>query len=242
MGATAVQQSIWSYVLNEPTRILVADDDPILCEFASVHLSSPTAVIETAADGVAALSLLAEGQFDVALVDIAMPELDGFALLEKIRAEPKLRHLPVIMLTGLEDIASIDRAFSLGANSFVTKPVNWRLLNYHVRYVLRSSRVERQLRKARHHAETKEAAYNRTLLAFEVECRGVLKSILQHAESARAGGLPPELVACMQRIEELAVAALGRWDDASVGTGDSNIAAPLTSAPAIKEPDRCSCG
>jgi DNA-binding response OmpR family regulator len=245
MGVTAVQRSTWSYVLDEPTRVLVADDDPILCEFASVHLSSPTAVIETAADGASALSLLAGGQFDIALVDIAMPELDGFALLEKIRTEPKLRHMPVIMLTGLEDIASIDRAFSLGANSFVTKPVNWRLLNYHVRYVLRSSRVEHKLRKAQRQAETKEAAYNRTLLAFEVECCGVLRSILQHAESTRASGLsaePEAALACMQRIEELAVAALGRWNDAPIGAADPHAAAayPSASAPAVKGHDRCS--
>src|SRR5438105_15943188 len=87
-------------------------------------------------------------QFDIALLDIGMPSLDGFSLLETIRTEPKLRHMPVTMLTGHEDIASIDRAYSLGANSFVTKPVNWRLLSYHIRYVLRSSRIECELRNA----------------------------------------------------------------------------------------------
>jgi len=148
MDIAAVQKSAWSFVLDEPTRVLVADDDPILLEFATVHLSSPTAVIETAPDGATALAMLKESQFDIALLDISMPGLDGFGVLEKIRADANLRHMPVMMLTGHEDVVSIDRAYSLGANSFATKPVNWRLLSYHIRYVLRTSRIERELRRA----------------------------------------------------------------------------------------------
>lgn len=153
MTIAAIQTTAWSYVLDEPTKLLVADDDPILCEFASVHLSSPAATVETVQDGASALARLTEGQFDLVLLDIEMPSLDGFALLERIRSDPKLCTLPVIMLTGHEDIASVDRAFSLGANSFVSKPVNWRLLSYHVRYVLRTSRAARELRQARVEAE-----------------------------------------------------------------------------------------
>jgi two-component system sensor histidine kinase/response regulator len=221
MGITVVQQTTWSYVLDDPTRILVADDDPILCEFASVHLSSPAAMVETVPDGASALSLLTSSPFDIAILDIEMPSLDGFSLLEKIRAEPKHSHMPVIMLTGHEDIASIDRAFSLGASSFVTKPVNWRLLTYHVRYVLRSSRVQRELGNARRLAETKQSAHHRTLLALEVECRGVLRSILEHARSSPDTGSPSGAEAAwasMQRIEELAATALGRWNDLASGT------------------------
>jgi len=243
MSITAVQQITWSYVLDEPTRILVVDDDPIFCEFASVHLSSPSAAIEIAADGASALSLLSGGNhFDIVLVDIAMPALDGFALLERIRAEPKLCHMPVVMLTGLEDIASIDRAFSLGANSFVTKPVNWRLLNYHIRCVLRSRRAEQELRRAQEQAETRETVYNRSLVAFEVECRAVLRSIVQHASHGDDSSKPETLLKRMQRIEELASAALVRWDEVSIRAPDRGEAAspPGADELAIGEPDRCS--
>src|SRR5262245_52336091 len=166
MDIAAVQKSPWSFVLDEPTRVLVADDDPILLEFAVVHLSAPTAVIETAPDGATALSMLKGSHFDIALLDIAMPGLDGFAVLEKIRADADLRHMPIIMLTGHEDIASIDRAYGLGASSFTTKPVNWRLLSYHIRYVLRTSRIERELRKAQCRIDgTGDAQLNLRLLA-----------------------------------------------------------------------------
>jgi two-component system, sensor histidine kinase and response regulator len=210
MSMAEVDNTAWSYVLDEPTRILVADDDPILCEFAIVHLSSPAAVIETAPDGATALAMLNNGQFDVALLDIGMPGIDGFSLLHKIRAEPKLAHLPVMMLTGNEDIASIDRAYGLGANAFVTKPVNWRLLSYRIRYVLRHARLEQELRRARSEAEANEASYKRMLLGLEVECRDVLKGILSHASSLHDGSSSTR--ATLQAIRSLAGAALSQFD------------------------------
>jgi DNA-binding response OmpR family regulator len=133
----------WTFVLDEPTRILVVDDDPILREFASVYLATPYTAIDTASDGVAARCRLAEVSYDIILLDIEMPELDGLSLLQEIRSDERLRHLPVIMLTGHDDIASIDRAYHIGANSFAAKPVNWRQLSYQIRYVLRTSRLER---------------------------------------------------------------------------------------------------
>jgi PleD family two-component response regulator len=68
--------------------------------------------------------------------------------LERIRSTKEIADLPVIMLTSNEDIRSIDRGYTLGANSFLTKPVNWRLVSYHVKFVLRAARIERELRKA----------------------------------------------------------------------------------------------
>lgn len=132
----------FSYVLDEPTTILFVDDDPILREFADVHLSTDMAKLVTAADGLDALEQLAVQNFDIVLADLEMPRMDGFGLLERIRAEPRLRDLPVIVETGREDVAAIDRAFRLGATSFVVKPLNWRLLSYQIRFVLRAARAE----------------------------------------------------------------------------------------------------
>ena len=131
------------HVLTENTAILAVDDDPIMREFASVYLSSPTASVQTAPDGRAALACLAGSAFDIVLLDIDMPGLSGFEVLEALRKKPEMADLPVIVVTGREDMASIDRAYDLGATSFVSKPVNWRLLAYQVRYVLRASRAAR---------------------------------------------------------------------------------------------------
>jgi DNA-binding response OmpR family regulator len=230
MDIGAVQRSAWSFVLDEPTRVLIVDDDPILLEFATVHLSSPNAVIETAPDGAIAWSMLTSGDFDVVLLDIVMPGPDGFSLLEKIRAEPKFRHLPVVMLTGHEDIVSIDRAYSLGANSFVAKPVNWRLLSYHVRCVLRSSRLARELKNVRHHAIADEASRNGTPSVFEVECRNALQAILRGAQSYHGSG-GSSVEAAMQRIEALALRALGRRNQFAGDTSPAGVAAVAVAAP-----------
>jgi two-component system, sensor histidine kinase and response regulator len=230
MNIGAVQRSAWSFVLDEPTRVLIVDDDPILLEFATVHLSSPSAVIETAPDGATAWSMLTSGDFDVVLLDIVMPGPDGFSLLEKIRAEPKFRHLPVVMLTGHEDIVSIDRAYSLGANSFIAKPVNWRLLSYHVRCVLRSSQLDRELTDARHHAVAEDVPCNMMTSASEVACRNALRAILQHAESCHGSG-GSSVEAAVQRIEALASRALERRDQFAGDTIPAGMAAVAAAAP-----------
>jgi DNA-binding response OmpR family regulator len=133
------------YVLDTDARILFVDDDPILREFAQVNLASPHVEIDTAADGIEALERLAVTPYNLLLVDLEMPRLDGFGLLERLRADPATASLPVIVQTGREDVEAIDRAFHLGATSFVTKPLNWRLLTYQIRFVLRSSRAELRL-------------------------------------------------------------------------------------------------
>jgi CheY-like chemotaxis protein len=140
--------SSFFYVLDEASRILFVDDDPILREFAQVNLASPQCDVDVAADGAIALEQLAIRDYDVVLLDLEMPVMDGFTALARLRADPRTEHLPVIVQTGREDVEAIDKAFRLGATSFVTKPLNWRLLTYQVRYVLRASRAERRVRAA----------------------------------------------------------------------------------------------
>ena len=131
----------YTYVLMENVRILVVDDDPIHCEFARVYLSTPTATVETAQNGAEGMEKLRSEPFDLVVVDLEMPVMNGFQMIRAIRSDPTLRHLPVVIVTGLEDMESIDLAYDEGATSFVTKPVNWRLLSYQLRYVLRAQKV-----------------------------------------------------------------------------------------------------
>ena len=147
MATALAKEQTWSYVLTEATNILVVDDDPILREFASVYLATPAASVKTAADVTSALALIKEQTFDIVLIDIEMPGRDGYELLEILRSRPETRNTTVMMLTAHEDIASIDRSYELGATAFTTKPVNWRQLSYQIRYLLRSARIERELRQ-----------------------------------------------------------------------------------------------
>jgi DNA-binding response OmpR family regulator len=132
--------SAFFYVLEDEARVLFVDDDPILREFAQVNLSSPHSRIDLAADGDQALAMLRAQAYDLVLLDLEMPGLDGFSVLSRIRSDPALASTAVIVQTGREDVEAIDRCFRLGAASFVMKPLNWRLLSYQIRYVLRAER------------------------------------------------------------------------------------------------------
>lgn len=134
------------YVLDEPARLLFVDDDPILREFAQVNLATEAAQVDVAEDGLAALDLLARQSYDLLLVDLEMPRLDGYGLLERLRGDAATAHLPVIVETGREDVEAIDRAYRAGATAFVTKPLNWRLLSYQIKFTLRAARAEADLR------------------------------------------------------------------------------------------------
>jgi DNA-binding response OmpR family regulator len=180
MVNSQVKHTPWSFVFDEPTRMLVADDDPILCEFASVYLSSPIATVETVRDGAAALRRLQESRFEIVLLDIGMPELDGFEVLHRIRSDPTLQQLPVMMLTGHEDIESIDLAYHLGATAFATKPVNWRQLSYHIRHVVRSSRAE-GLQEGSHDPPRK-SGLEPTPSVAERDVREFLQSVILSAD------------------------------------------------------------
>ncbi len=141
MTESLEQTSNYTFVLGGDVRVLVMDDDPIQCEFARVYLSTPTASVETAENGEEGLKLLRAEKFDLAVVDLDMPVMNGFQTIRAIRNDPQLRNMPIVIVTGREDVESIDRAYDEGATSFVTKPVNWRLLSYQLRYVLRAQRM-----------------------------------------------------------------------------------------------------
>ena len=138
MGEDGTESGSFFYVLQDAVRILFVDDDPIMREFAVVHLSTDKAEVSLAADGVEALERIAATAPDIVLLDLEMPRLDGFEVLARLRANPQTRDLPVIVVTGREDVAAIDKAFETGATSFLVKPINWRLLSYQIRYVMRA--------------------------------------------------------------------------------------------------------
>ncbi|MGZ3306849.1 MAG: response regulator, partial [Asticcacaulis sp.] len=103
--------------------------------------------VETASDGLAAWQTLQHQPFDLAVVDLDMPRMNGFELIENIRGDTRLKHLPIVVITGREDTVAIDHAYAAGATSFTVKPVRWRLLVHQLAYVLRSSRAEAELRR-----------------------------------------------------------------------------------------------
>ena len=133
----------FSYVSADRLAVLAVDDDPIQREFCAVYLATPQAKVTTAASAEEGLVLLGETGFDVALIDVDMPGMDGIEMVRRIRADRRFDALPLMVITGREDMVSIDQAYAAGATSFMCKPVNWRLLGHQIRFMVRAHRALR---------------------------------------------------------------------------------------------------
>lgn len=119
--------------------ILLVDDDVMVRLMATEALISAGFEVKEAASGEQALELFDSHAFSLVLLDDNMIGMDGFEVCRHIRERPHGRRVPVIMMTGMDDTVSIDSAYSLDATDFVTKPLNWTLLVYRVRYALRAA-------------------------------------------------------------------------------------------------------
>ena len=110
--------------------------------------------VRAATNGEEALRLLDEFVPDLVLLDVDMPGLDGFEVCRRIRKRWDMTDMPLIMVTGMDDLESINEAYESGANDFISKPINWPILGHRARYVLRSAQAARELRDL----EEKQAA------------------------------------------------------------------------------------
>ncbi len=110
--------------MSEPIRVLVMDDDPHICEMIRMGLARDGMSVVSACDGGEGVELLNSERFDVVVLDIMMPQVDGWMALMDIRSNPSTSKIPVIMVTAkTQDQAKI-LAFKQGAQQYVTKPFN----------------------------------------------------------------------------------------------------------------------
>ena len=138
-------------------RILVVDDNEMNRDMLSRRLRKRGYEVDTADDGRAALDAVAVGNFDLVLLDIMMPEMNGYEALERLKADDNSRHIPVIMISAVDEMDSIIRCIKLGAADYLPKPFNATLLR---------ARVEASLAVKQLHDE--QRAYTRSL-ARELE-------------------------------------------------------------------------
>jgi len=137
--------------------VLVADDDPVMRLLMLEMLRQVGLDAIEAEDGVQALASYKNMAPDLVLLDVEMPAMDGFAVCREIRRLETTQTVPIIMVTGGDELDAVTHAYDEGATDFVSKPINWPILGHRVLYVLRASDAIARLRLA--------DAHNRAVLA-----------------------------------------------------------------------------
>jgi adenylate cyclase len=175
-----------------PATILVVDDEEENRELLARRLTREGHRVRVAKGGLEAIALLDAEPVDLVLLDVMMPDLDGPAVLERLKQDPERRHIPVLMISALDETASVVRAIELGAEDYLPKPCDTVLLRARIGACLEKKRLRDQ--ETRHLAELAE--WNRTLeervqeQVAQVERLGRLKRFFspQLAELIVAGG------------------------------------------------------
>lgn len=150
----------FDFVKSNP-RVLIVDDDPAIRLLLRDTLEVVGFTVAEAETGEEGLRLFSGFTPDIVLLDVLLPDADGFSLCTNIRNHvPGGELIPIVMITALEDISSINQAYASGATDFITKPIHWTLLTHRLRYMLRVSALshelahkERMLKKAQRIAQ-----------------------------------------------------------------------------------------
>ena len=189
-------------------RVLLVDDDEVNLLLTAAALRERGVEVTEARGGSDALAQLSSRAPDVVVLDALMPELDGFETCSLLRATPGFESLPVLMLTGLDDEASINRAYQAGATDFFVKSSQWSLLDGRLRYLLRSSRTRLELERSK--AKLARAQDLARMGSFEWR-RGVTGSFAISAEGLRVFGRGPQ-----DRLDFISVMRMVPPDDRHV--------------------------
>jgi class 3 adenylate cyclase len=185
--------------MREPPLILVVDDVPDNVEILETRLESLGYQVATAGDGIAALEKIRELRPDLVLLDIMMPKLDGIESVKRLKADPSLPFIPVILVTAKTDASDVVAGLESGADDYLTKPVDHAALTARVRAMLRIKALHDTVREQAQRLELQAAelaSWNQTLEArvaaqvSEIERIGRLKRFLapQLAETIIAAG------------------------------------------------------
>jgi PAS domain S-box-containing protein len=153
-------------IQKKDSVVLVVDDSETMRMLMREALEQANFVVEEAEDGKAALACFPTLKPDLVLLDVMMPGMDGFEVCTAIRQLLDGERTPILMVTGLDDIESITRAYEVGATDFVTKPINWVILQHRLRYMQKANLAIDELYRSK---ETLREAHR--ALAFRIEER-----------------------------------------------------------------------
>ena len=128
-----------------PALVLIVDDDEVVRQVLCEKIQADGYQVRTARNGEEAIVIYQEIQPDLVLMDGVMPGMDGFECCAHLQKLPGGDLTPVLMITGLDDSTSLDRAYEVGAADYITKPIHWAVLRQRVKRVLNQAHLYRQL-------------------------------------------------------------------------------------------------
>ncbi|GAB1539207.1 hypothetical protein NUACC21_18720 [Scytonema sp. NUACC21] len=132
-------------ITENQSLVLIVDDDPFFRMQLRLFLETEGYLIAEAQNGREALTIFNQLHPDIVLLDAIMPDLDGFECCTQLQCLGSSQYTPVLMITGLEDQASVDRGFEVGASDYVTKPIHWAVLRQRVRRLIQQSQLQQKL-------------------------------------------------------------------------------------------------
>jgi class 3 adenylate cyclase len=160
------------------THLLVADDNKVNRLLLTRTLELQGHRVSSAENGRVALAMLRAEHFDLLLLDMEMPEFDGFQVLEQLVADPDLKDLPVLVTSSLEGLAHVVRCIELGADDYLPKPVNTVLLRARIDSSLEKKRLRDQQKELVRRFATSEVAQDLQQSGFALGGRRVAASVM----------------------------------------------------------------
>jgi len=134
-------------ITGNNNHVLIVDDDPSVRLMMSSVLESLGMSVDEAGDGEQALMILENVIPDLLLLDVMMPGMDGFEVCARIKDTPGISEIPIVLVTGSDDMSSIQRAYELGITDFVTKPIPWLLIGYRISFLMRANKAFSNLKR-----------------------------------------------------------------------------------------------
>lgn len=159
-------------------RILLVEDNRVNRLLLARHVELLGHQVEAVEDGLVALARVQEAAFDLLLMDIEMPGMNGIELLEQLRASPDLRELPVIVTSAVDGMDAVVRCVELGAEDYLHKPVNLVLLKARINASLERKRLRDQQRELVRRFATSEVAQNLEAEGFALGGRKVQATLM----------------------------------------------------------------
>ena len=199
---------------SPPGTILVVDDNRVNSLLLSRGLEQQGHTVLFAEHGREALDLLRSQHFDLMLLDVLMPDLDGYQVLAELKLDPHLRDIPVIMTSSLDELDSVVKCVEMGAEDYLPKPINRVLLNARITASLEKKRLRDQQRELISTFATKEVAEDLLTSGFSLGGKHVDASALfcdiRSFTTIAEGRDPAETIELLNDYYMLMMDAIGR--------------------------------